>query len=110
MYPKCQTSGCSTVNPTECIKCSLRRSLIQTLSAGSTFPLIPGFGKLGLHGCLGDMHERRGRGAKTRQHLTENPDPLICSSSSQVVFLITLSSAAARILPWLLVLLVRRIV
>lgn len=89
MYPECQTSRCSTVNPSGCLKCSLRRSLIQSLSAGSTFPLIPGLGTLGLDGCLAEMHEMRGRGAKTRQHLTENPDALSCSGRNKCVFPVT---------------------
>lgn len=89
MYPECQTSCCSTVNPSGCLKCSLRRSLIQPLSAGSTFPLTAELGKLGFDGCLGEMHERRGRGAKMRQHLTENPDALIFWGSSQGVFPVT---------------------
>lgn len=81
-----QTSCCSAVNHSGCLKCSLRRSLIQSLSAGSTFSLIPGLDKLGVDGCLWGRHESRRRGAERRQHLTENSDALLCSGRNPGVF------------------------
>lgn len=50
-----------------------------------------GIRTLGLGGCLGEMHERRGRGAKMRQHLTESPDALSCSGRNHCVFPVTSS-------------------
>lgn len=91
MYPECQTSCCSTVNASGCLKYSLRRSLIQSLSAGRKL-LIPGLGKMALSRCLGEMHERRDRGVKMQQHPINHSDTLIFPGSSKDIFLVATQS------------------
>lgn len=98
MCAECQTSCCSAVNHSGCFKCSLRRSPIQALSAGSTFPLTPGLDKLGLDGCLWARHESRGRGATRRQHLRTQMH-FFALAGAKVCFQLPLSTAAAAVNP-----------